>query len=140
MTKGPIFGENKHKTTFFHMSGFLYELSYLMHCKHFVDVFSPIIVIATSRNIIFFVLMKNQNFKCEPQYFTFLMSKSFSMNHLMKLGALQGAFLIEFLKNFILGQHKSLAEKMCQIVIISHNSAQFEELKYLYSLLHHKPP
>ena len=36
------------------MSDFLYELSYLIHCKHFVDVFSPIIVISTSRNIIFF--------------------------------------------------------------------------------------
>ena len=40
------------------MSDFLYELLYLIHCKHFVDVFSPIIVIVTSRNIIFFVLMK----------------------------------------------------------------------------------
>ena len=57
MTKGPIFGENKYKTAFFHMSDFLYELSYLIHCKHFVDVFSPIIVIVTSGNI-FFVLMK----------------------------------------------------------------------------------
>ena len=27
------------------MSDFLYELSYLIHGKHFVDVFSPIIVI-----------------------------------------------------------------------------------------------
>ena len=58
LTKGPIFGENKYKTTFFHMSDFLYELPYLIHCKHFVDVFSPIIVIVTSRNIIFFVLVK----------------------------------------------------------------------------------
>ena len=40
------------------MSDFLYELSYLIHCKHFVDVFSLIIVIVTSRNMIFFVLMK----------------------------------------------------------------------------------
>ena len=40
------------------MSGFLYELSCLIHCKHFVDVFLLIIVIVTSRNIIFFVLMK----------------------------------------------------------------------------------
>ena len=40
------------------MSDFLYELSYLIHCKHFVDVFSPIIVIVTSRNTIFLVLMK----------------------------------------------------------------------------------
>ena len=58
MTKGPIFGENKYKTAFFHMSDFLYELSYLIHCKHFIDVFSPIIVTVTSRNIIFFVLTK----------------------------------------------------------------------------------
>ena len=42
---------------FFHMSDFLCEL-YLIHCKHFTDVFSPIIVIVTSRNMIFFVLMK----------------------------------------------------------------------------------
>ena len=69
------------------MSDFLYELSYLIHCKHFIDVFPPIIVIVTSRNTIFFVLMK-KNFKHEPQYFTFLMSKSFTMNHSMKLGAL----------------------------------------------------
>ena len=40
------------------MSDFLYELLYLIHCKHFVDVFSLIIVIVTSINIIFFVLMK----------------------------------------------------------------------------------
>ena len=60
MTKGPIFGENKYKTTFFHMSDFLYELSYLIHCKHFVDVFSPIIVTATLRIIILFVLMKKK--------------------------------------------------------------------------------
>ena len=58
MTKGPIFGENKYKTAFFRMSEFLYELSYLIHCKHFVDVFPPVIVIVISRNIIFFVLMK----------------------------------------------------------------------------------
>ena len=61
MTKGPIFGENNYKTAFFHMRDFLYELSYLMHCKYFIDVFSPIIVTVTSRNIIFFVLMKKQN-------------------------------------------------------------------------------
>ena len=43
------------------MSDFLYQL-YLMHCKHFIDVFSPIIVIVTLRNIIFFVLMKKTKF------------------------------------------------------------------------------
>ena len=69
------------------MSDFLYELPYLIHCKHFVDVFSPIIVTVTSRNIIFFVLVK-KNFKCELQYLTFIMSKSFTMNHSMKLVAL----------------------------------------------------
>ena len=58
LTEGPIFGENKYKTAFFHMSYFLYKLLYLIHCKHFVDVFSPTIVIVTSRNIIFFVSMK----------------------------------------------------------------------------------
>ena len=36
--------------------------------------------------------------------------------------------MIEFLKNFILWLHEASAEKMCQIVIISHNSAQFEKL------------
>ena len=51
-----------------------------------------------------------------------------SRNISMKLGALEGAFLIEFLKNFILWQHEVSAEKMCQIVIISHNPAQFEKL------------
>ena len=40
------------------MSDFLYELSDLIHCKHFIDAFSLIIVIVTSRNVIFFVLMK----------------------------------------------------------------------------------
>ena len=70
------------------MSDFLYELSYLIHCKDFVDVFSPIIVTVTSRNIIFFILMKKKNFKCELQYFPFLMSKSFTMKNSMKLGAL----------------------------------------------------
>ena len=58
LTKIPIFGENKYKTTFFHMSGFLYELSHLRHCKHFVDVFVLIFVIVTLKNIIFFALMK----------------------------------------------------------------------------------
>ena len=43
-------------------------LNELIHCKHFVDVFSIIIVIVTSRNIIFFVLMK-KNLKCGSQYF-----------------------------------------------------------------------
>ena len=60
MTKGHIFGENKYKTAFFHTSNFLNELSYLIHCKHFVDVFSPVIVIVTLRNTIFFVLMKKK--------------------------------------------------------------------------------
>ena len=109
---------------FFHISDFLYELSDLIHCRHFVDVFSPI----TSRNIIFFVILKKKNFKRELQYFTFLMSESFTMNHSMKLGALQGAFLIEFLKSLILWQHVASVEKMCQIVIISHNSTLFEKL------------
>ena len=58
LTEGPIFGENKYKTAFFHMSDFLYEFSYLIHCKHFVDVFLPVIVIVTTRNIIFLVSMK----------------------------------------------------------------------------------
>ena len=56
------------------------------------------------------------------------MSKSFTVNHSMKLGALQKAFLIEFLKNSILRQYEDSAEKICQIVIISHNSAQHEKL------------
>ena len=60
LTEGPILGENKYKTIFFHMSDFLYELSCLIHCKHFVDVLSPIIVIVTSRNIVFFVSMKKK--------------------------------------------------------------------------------
>ena len=58
LTKGPIFGKNKYKTTFFHNRDFLYELSYLIHCKHFIDVCSPITVIVTSRNMFFFVLTK----------------------------------------------------------------------------------
>ena len=73
MTKGPIFGENKYKTAFFHMSDFLYELSYLIHCKHFIDVISPIIVILTSRNMIFFVLMKkNKILNVSPNISHFL--------------------------------------------------------------------
>ena len=42
------------------MSDFLYELLYLIHCKHFVDVFSPIIVIVTSRNIFLCFNEKNK--------------------------------------------------------------------------------
>ena len=42
--------------TFFHMN-FLHSFSYLTHCKHFVDVFSPISAAVTSRNTIFFILM-----------------------------------------------------------------------------------
>ena len=88
MTKELFLGENKYEAAFFHISDFLYELSYLIHCKHFVDVFSPIVVIVTSRNIIFFVLMKKA--KCGLQYFTFLMSKSFTMNHSIKLWGIVG--------------------------------------------------
>ena len=40
------------------MGDFLYELSYLIHSKNFIDVFLTIIVIVTLRNMIFFVLMK----------------------------------------------------------------------------------
>ena len=53
------------------MSDVLYELSYLIHCKDFVDVFSPIIVTVTSRNTIFFVLMKKKtlNVSCNTSHF-----------------------------------------------------------------------
>ena len=94
MTKGPNLGENKYKTAFFQMSDYLYELLYLILCKHVVDVFSPIIVIVASRNIIFFVLMK-KNFKCEWQYFTFLMTKSWKTKKLKTDGA-QSTFFEEF--------------------------------------------
>ena len=60
MAKVPNFGENKYETTFFHMSDFVCELSYLRHCKHFADLFLSIIVIVTSRSIILFVLMKKR--------------------------------------------------------------------------------
>ena len=63
LPEGPIFREIKYKTAFFHTSDFLYELWYLLHCKHFVEVFSPIIVIFTSANIISFVLMKKKKLK-----------------------------------------------------------------------------
>ena len=72
------------------MSDFLYELlSCLTHCKHSVDVFSEIIVIFTSRNIIFFVLMKKKkkNFKMWAAIFH-IMSKSYTMNHWIKIGEL----------------------------------------------------
>ena len=69
--KRTCFGEKKYKTAFFHMSDVLYELSYLIHCKDFVDVFSPIIVTVTSRNTIFFVLMKKKtlNVSCNTSHF-----------------------------------------------------------------------
>ena len=53
LKKGSIFGENDH----IHMTNFLHSLSYLICCKYFVDVFTPINAIATSQNIIFFILM-----------------------------------------------------------------------------------
>ena len=53
------------------MSGFLYELSYLMHCKHFAGVFSlPFLL----QEISFFLFYEKKNFKCELQYIKFLMS------------------------------------------------------------------
>ena len=110
------------------MSDFLYELSHLVHCKHFVDTFSLIIVIVTSRNITFFVLMKRKAKLYMWAAIFHIMSKSFTMNFSMKLGALQEAFLIEFLKNSILWQHEDSAERICQIVIISHNSARYQKL------------
>ena len=128
LTKGLIFGENKYKTTFFHMSDFLYELSYLIHCKHFVDVFSLIIVIVTLTNITFFVLMKKIKLWMWAAIFHISCVQILHNEPLNKIGALQEAFLIEFLKNSILWQHEDSAEKMCQIVIISHNSAQNEKL------------
>ena len=53
------------------MSDFLYELSYLIHCKNFLDVFSLIIVSVISRNTIFFVLMKKKtlNVSCNISYY-----------------------------------------------------------------------
>ena len=49
--------------------------------------------------VIFFILMeKKQNFKCEPQYFTFPMFNFFTMNHSMKLGTLKRTFLIALLE------------------------------------------
>ena len=53
------------------MSDFLYELSYLIHCKNFLDVFSLIIVNVTSRNTIFFVLMKKKTLdaSCNISYY-----------------------------------------------------------------------
>ena len=64
------------------MSGFLYELSCLIHCKHFVDVFLLIIVIVTSRNIIFFVLMKKNktlNMSCDiSRYVKILQNEAFN--------------------------------------------------------------
>ena len=72
---------------------------------------------------------KKYHFFCfNEQYFTFLMSKSFTTNHSMKLGGLQRELFIQFLKSIILWQHEVSAEKMCQTGIISHNSAQFEKL------------
>ena len=128
MTKGPILGENKFKTTFFHMSvDFLHELLYLIHCKHF-DVFSPIIVIVPSRNIIFFVLMKKKkNLRCDPRYFTFLMSKSNEPFNQVRstVGSISDSVSEKF--HFVT-RHEASAEKMCKIVIISHNSAQHEKL------------
>ena len=74
LTKGPIFGENTYKTAFFHMSDFLYELSYLIHCKGFVDVFLPIIVIVTLRNILFFLMKKNKTLNVRRNISHFLYS------------------------------------------------------------------
>ena len=53
------------------MDDFLYELSYLIQSKHFVDVFSLIIVIVISRNTIFFVLMKKKtlNMSCNISHY-----------------------------------------------------------------------
>ena len=65
MTKGPVFAENKYKTTFFYMSDFLYEFSCLIHCKHFINVFSPIVII-TLKNMNFFCFIeKKNNLKCD---------------------------------------------------------------------------
>ena len=69
------------------MHDFLYEL-YLIHRKHFIDASSPIIVSYFEKYHFPCFNEKKQNFKCEPQYFTFLMSKSFTINHSVKLGAL----------------------------------------------------
>ena len=65
------------------MSDFLYELSYLIHCKHFIDVFSPIIVIVTLRNISFFVLMKKKLYM-----WIAIFHISYVVIHSVKLGAL----------------------------------------------------
>ena len=49
------------------MSDFLYELSYLIHCKHFVDAFSPIIVIVTSKKYHFLCFNeKNKTLNVSP--------------------------------------------------------------------------
>ena len=55
--KGSILEEEMHKATSFHMTTFLHSLLYLIHCKHFVDIFSPISAFVTSRNAIFVILI-----------------------------------------------------------------------------------
>ena len=68
------------------MSDFFYELSCLINCKHFVDVFSLIIVIVTSTNIILFVLMKEKTLNVNSDISHYV--QTLNNDHSMKLGAL----------------------------------------------------
>ena len=105
----------------FFTSDFLYELSYLINCEHFVNAFPSIIVIVTSKTIIFFVLMKKtQNFQCV------LHNKLFN-----EFGGTVGGHFWLASEKFYFVTTWGFSRKNVLIEIISHNSAQFEKLNIL---------
>ena len=110
------------------VSDLFYELSYLIHCNHFVDVFPLIIVIVTSRNTIFFVLMKKKkNFKCEMQYFTLYRNPS-QWTIQWNYGHCRKHFWLSFWKISFCDNMRIQQKKCVQLCFTSHSSAQNEKL------------
>ena len=121
------------------VSDFLYELSYLIHCNHFVDVFPLIIVIVTSRNTIFFVLMKKNktlNVRCNILYYIEILHNELFNEITGTVGSISDwvSEKLHFVTTWRFSRKNVWnCDYNPQFCIIW-------KIKYLYSLLHHKPP
>ena len=120
--------------TFFNLN----ELSNLIHWKHFVDVFSLIIVIVTSRNIIFFVLMKKKTLNVSHvilHYVQILHNEPFT-----EIRGTGGSVSDWVSEKFHIETTWGFSWKNVSNCDYLPQFSTTWKIKYLYSLLHHKPP
>ena len=112
------------------MSDFLYEFSYLIHCKHFINVF-PSIVIATLKNMNFFsFIKKKKQLKMSAAIFHFFYVQLLQNEPFNEIRGTVGSISDWVSEKFHFVTTWSFSTKMCQIVIISRNFAQFEKLNF----------